>query len=63
MRPLKNICQVAVVGGGIAGLAAARHAARLGRLVTLFEGSGLFGGLVATGGEVEFLPAPGTFSG
>jgi len=63
MRPLKNTCQIAVIGGGIAGLAAARHAARLGRLVTLFEGSGLFGGLVATVGELNFLPVPGTFSG
>jgi thioredoxin reductase (NADPH) len=63
MRPLKNSCQVAVIGGGIAGLAAARHAARLGALVTLFEGSGLYGGLVATVGEIDFLPVPGTFSG
>lgn len=63
MRPLKNTCQVAVIGGGVAGLAAARHTARLGKLVTLFEGSGLFGGLVATVGEVDFLPVPGTFSG
>ena len=63
MRPLKNTCQVAVIGGGIAGLAAARHAARLGALVTLFEGSGLFGGLVATVGEIDFFPVPGTFSG
>ena len=63
MRPLKNLCEVAVVGGGLAGLAAARHAARLGRLVTLFEASGLFGGLVATVGEVDGLPVPGKFSG
>ena len=59
MRPLKNICEVAVIGGGLAGLSAARHAARLGRLVTLFEGSGLFGGLVATIDEVDGLPVPG----
>ena len=45
------------------GSAAARHAARLGRLVTLFEASGLFGGLVATIGEVDGLPVPGKFSG
>jgi thioredoxin reductase (NADPH) len=63
MRPLKNICEVAVIGGGLAGLSAARHAVRLGRLVTLFEGSGMFGGLVATIGEVDGLPVPGKFSG
>src|SRR5580704_4357299 len=63
MRPLKNTCEVAVVGGGIAGLSAACHAARLGRLVTLFEISGLYGGLVATVGEVDGLPVPGKFSG
>src|SRR6266404_2126758 len=63
MRPLKNICEVAVIGGGLAGLSAARHAVRLGRLVTLFEGSGLYGGILATVGEVDGLPVPGNFSG
>jgi thioredoxin reductase (NADPH) len=57
------MCEVAVIGGGLAGLSAACHAARLGRLVTLFEGSPLFGGLVATVGEVDGLPIPGKFSG
>src|SRR5271156_3688569 len=63
MRPLKNLCEVAVIGGGLAGLSAARHAARLGRLVTLFECSALWGGLVATVGEVDGVPVPGKFSG
>jgi thioredoxin reductase (NADPH) len=63
MRPLKNLCEVAVIGGGLAGLSAARHAARLGRLVTLFEASGFFGGLLATIDEVDGLPVPGKFSG
>lgn len=63
MRPLKNMCEVAVIGGGLAGLSAARHAARLGRLVTLFEGSAMFGGQVATVGEVDGLLVPGKFSG
>ena len=52
-----------MIGGGLAGLSAARQAARLGRLVTLFEGSGLYGGLVSTIGEVDDLPFPGTWSG
>jgi thioredoxin reductase (NADPH) len=43
----------------MAGLSAARHAARLGRLVTLFEGSGMYGGQVATVGEVWGLPTGG----
>lgn len=63
MRPLKNLCEVAVIGGGLAGLSAARHAARLGRLVTLFENSPLWGGLIATVGEVDGVPVPGKFSG
>ena len=62
-RPLKNLCEVAVIGGGLAGLSAARHAARLGRLVTLFENSGIYGGQVATVDHVDGLPVPGAFSG
>ena len=63
MRPLKNLSEVAVIGGGLAGLSAARHAARLGRLVTLFEGSAMFGGLVATVDHVDGILVPGKFSG
>lgn len=62
-RPLKNLCEVAVIGGGLAGLSAARHAARLGRLVTLFESSGMYGGQLATVDHVDGLPVPGGFSG
>src|SRR5579862_676556 len=63
MRPLKNLCEIAVIGGGLAGLSAARHAARLGHLVTLFESSALWGGLVATVGELDGVPVPGKYSG
>ena len=63
MRPLRNQCEVAVIGGGLAGLSAACHMARLGRLVTLFEASYMFGGLVATVDEVHGLGVPGKFSG
>lgn len=63
VRPLKNLCEVAVIGGGLAGLAAAGHAARLGRLVTLFEPSGMYGGLVATVEAIDGLAVPGHFSG
>lgn len=63
MRPLRNQCEVAVIGGGLAGLSAACHMVRLGRLVTLFEASYMFGGLVATVDEVHGLAVPGKFSG
>ncbi len=63
MRPLKNPCEVVVIGGGLSGLAAACHAARRGRLVTIFEGSGLYGGQVATVDQVDGLFTPGKLSG
>lgn len=62
-RPLKNLAEIAVIGGGLAGLAAARQATRLGRLVTLFEGTGMYGGQVATVEAVEGMGTPGHFSG
>jgi thioredoxin reductase (NADPH) len=63
MRALKNTAEVVVIGGGLAGLSAAGHAARLGCLVTLFDGKAIFGGAVATIGEIDGIPIPGKFSG
>jgi thioredoxin reductase (NADPH) len=63
VRPLKNLAEVAVIGGGLAGLSAARHMLRLGHLVTLFEATGLYGGQVATVHELDGLATPGAFSG
>lgn len=63
MRPLKNQSEIIVIGGGLAGLSAAAQAARLGKMVTIFEGSGMFGGQVATVDAVDGVPAPGKFSG
>lgn len=57
------MCEISVIGGGLAGLSAALHAARIGRHVTLFEGSGIYGGLVATVDEVDGLGVPGHFTG
>ena len=48
--------QVAVVGGGIAGVAAAVAAARLGAKVALFEKATLPGGLATLGNVVIYLP-------
>ena len=46
MKKADKICRIAVVGGGPAGMEAARHAAVRGHKVTLFEKSGELGGAI-----------------
>ena len=48
---------VLIVGGGIAGLSCAQHAARLGLNVACFEQSELFGGAVANVGKLDGFPS------
>lgn len=52
-----------MIGGGIAGLTAAQHAALEGWRVGLFQEEGLPGGLVANVGALDGFPATGRVSG
>lgn len=63
MRRRRSGHDALVVGGGIAGLTCALHAARLGARVACFEQSQLFGGAVANVGALEGYPAAGPISG
>ncbi|TAM57586.1 FAD-binding protein [bacterium] len=56
-------CDVAVIGGGICGLAAAAEAAELGASVVCIEPSPLPGGQVANVGVLGSYPAPTSVSG
>ncbi len=55
--------ELAVVGGGIAALTAAWHAAQNGARVIVFAGSDLAGGLVANIGVLEGFPAASPTAG
>jgi len=48
---------VAVIGGGAAGLVAAGHAAASGARVACFEATALYGGLIANVGRLDDYPA------
>ena len=54
---------VAVIGGGLAGLTAAVQAAAAGASVVSFEGEPLYGGLVANIGRLDDYPAQGAVAG
>lgn len=54
--PIVESCDVAVVGGGIAGVAAALAAARHGVKVCLIEKENALGGLATLGNVVLYLP-------
>ncbi|MDO9543163.1 MAG: FAD-dependent oxidoreductase [Kiritimatiellia bacterium] len=55
-NPVVESCDVAVVGGGIAGVAAAVAAARHGAKVCLIEKENALGGLATLGNIVYYLP-------
>lgn len=54
---------LSVIGGGLAGLTAAVHAAQAGASVVCFEGAPLYGGLVANIGRLDDWPATQPVSG
>ena len=52
----EKFCDVAVCGGGVAGISAALAAARLGKRVILFEREYILGGLGTSGLVTIYLP-------
>ena len=63
LRRRHDIWDIAIVGGGIAGLTAAWHAMRRGMAPCLFEPQPGFGGQVATVNHIDDWPATGPVSG
>ena len=63
LRRRRDVWDVAIVGGGIAGLTAAWHAMRRGLAVCLFEPQPGYGGQVATVNSLDDWPATGPVSG
>ena len=63
LRRRRDIWDLVVIGGGIAGLTAAWHASRRGLSVALFEAQPACGGQVGTVNELDDWPATGEVSG
>lgn len=63
LRRRRDIWDLIVIGGGIAGLTAAWHAVRRGVASALFEGEAAHGGQVANINHVDDWPAVGDTSG
>lgn len=59
----RNLWDVVIIGGGIAGLSAAWYASRRGLATALFEGGPSLGGQVATVETLDDWPAPEKISG
>jgi thioredoxin reductase (NADPH) len=62
-RRRRDVWDVVVIGGGIAGLTAAWHAARRGLATALIESAPAHGGLVANVNHLDDWPATGGTSG
>lgn len=63
LRRRRDIWDVVVVGGGIAGLTGAWHAVRSGLTTALFEGAAAHGGQVANVNHLDDWPSTGATSG
>jgi thioredoxin reductase (NADPH) len=63
LRRRRDVWDLVVIGGGIAGLTAAWHGRRRGLATALFEPAPGYGGQVATVNEIDDWPATGPVSG